>query len=323
MLHGVRARGMADDVFLTDANIAVDLLTQTNSRVTVEQYVALFKSLVERLDDDVLGLQSRPIRRGSFALIARSAISAPTLDVAIRRIARSYRLLQDDVVIELQREDALVGFSLRFAERSDPWPNFLHELLLRVFWRLLAWLAGGKLPVVRFDFAFARPPYAEGFCRIFPSPLAFGCAHSAFWFDEKRLQHRVRQDEVSLFHFLSNAQANIIVPQRNSNSFSASVRSHLQQTPPPLWPDLVAAADAMHMSSATLQRRLATEGTSFQALKDGLRRDLAIVRLNTSSVSLAVLANDLGFSDSASFQRAFKGWTGSAPGTYRRNEESQ
>ena len=33
----------------------------------------------------------------------------------------------------------------------------LHEMLLRVFWRLLAWLAGGRLPAARFDFAFESP----------------------------------------------------------------------------------------------------------------------------------------------------------------------
>lgn len=67
-----------------------------------------------------------------------------------------------------------------------------------------------------------------------------------------------------------------------------------------------------------LQKHLAAEGTSFQALKDALRRDLAIVRLHTSTAPLASLADELGFADSATFQRAFKNWTGSAPGAYRR-----
>jgi AraC-like DNA-binding protein len=71
------------------------------------------------------------------------------------------------------------------------------------------------------------------------------------------------------------------------------------------------------MSTSTLQRHLATEGTSYQALKDLLRRDLAIVRLGTSTAPVAVIAGELGFADSAAFQRAFKSWTGSPPGSYR------
>ena len=317
MLHGARAQGLADADFWAAAGIAPELLTQASARVTAEQYVALFKTLVERLDDDALGLQSRPLKRGSFAMIARSAVSAPTLEVAARRMARTYRLLQDDVVLELVYEGAQVAFSLRFVDANAPWPPFLHELLLRVFWRLLAWLAGGKLPVSHFDFAFERPLYAASYARVFPSPLAFDCARSAFWFDAALLKQRVRQDETSLFKFLADAQANVILPRRSQNSLSASVRSHLQQGLPH-WPDMVATASALCMSTATLQRKLSIEGTSFQVLKDGLRRDIAIVRLNASAVTLQELTEELGFADVASFQRAFKGWTGSAPGAYRR-----
>ena len=71
----------------------------------------------------------------------------------------------------------------------------------------------------------------------------------------------------------------------------------------------------------TSQRRLAEEHTSFRAVKDSLRRDMAIARLNSSQVPLAVLADELGFSDSAAFQRAFKGWTGVPPGSYRHPEQ--
>ena len=196
-------------------------------------------------------------------------------------------------------------------------PVFLHELLLRVFWRLLAWLAGGRLPAARFDFAFESPPYAGSYGKLFPAPLQFEQYQSAFWFDAAMLQHPVRRDEAALRAFLADAQANVLVPRRGDDVVSARVRRHLQHAQP-AWPDLAATADALHMAASTLQRRLAADGTSFQALKDELRRDLAIVRLNTSTVPLAALADELGFADSAAFQRAFKSWTGSAPGAYRR-----
>jgi AraC-like DNA-binding protein len=316
MLHGVRARGLSETSFLADAGIADELLSQTGSRVTVAQYIHLFKTIVERLDDDGMGLHSRPLRRGCFALIARSAVSTPTLGVAIHRIARTYRLLQDDVQIQILRDGKQAGFALAFTDNGKQVSDFLHELLLRVFWRLLAWLVGGDLPVTRFTFAFERPLYADSYNRIFPSPQTFDCAHSAFWFDETLLKQRVRQDETSLSSFLKNAQANVILPPRNLNTVSACVRNQLLNTLPQ-WSNLASTAASLNISSATLQRKLSAEGTSFQALKDALRRDHAIVRLNTSTVSLHELACELAFSDVASFQRAFKGWTGSAPGAYR------
>jgi AraC-like DNA-binding protein len=317
MLSGVHARGQARTPFLLEAGIAPELLNQISARVTADQYIALFRLLMVRLDDECLGFLSRPLKRGSLALMTRSAITAETLEVAMRRIANTFRLLQDDVLLEPVRDGALAGMALRFAQPSAVYPNFLHELLLRLFWRLFAWLIGGKLPAARFDFAFAAPPYSASYGKVFPAELRFDVPQSAFWFDARRLREPVRRNEAAVRASLDQAQAEIIVPRRAHDLLSARVRSHLQHTLP-AWPDLVATAEALHMSTSTLQRRLASEGTSFQSLKDELRRDTAIVRLNTSATSLATLAFELGFADSAAFQRAFKGWTGSAPGAYRR-----
>jgi AraC-like DNA-binding protein len=272
MVSGVQARLQSCDALLAEAGIAAELLQEPSARVTADQYVALFRILMERLDDECLGFLSRPVKRGSLALMTRSAISAPTLEVAVRRVMHTFRLLQDDVVLEPVRDGPSAGLALRFTDPSVVYPTFLHELLLRIFWRLLAWLAGGRLPASRFDFAFECPPYAGSYGKVFPAPLHFGCRQSAFWFDAAQ----------------------------------------------PARLDLAATAAALHMSTSTLQRRLASEGSSFQSLKDELRRDTAIVRLHTSTVPLATLADELGFADSAAFQRAFKGWTGSAPGAYRR-----
>jgi len=316
MLSGVRARALPCDVFLADAGIDPKLLEQTAARVTADQYVALFQSLTDRLDDDLLGFLSRPLRRGSFALIVRSAAGEDNLGQAMRRAARTFGLLQTDMTMEVVRAGSLAGLRLLFSNPSAAQLVFLHELLLRSFWRLFAWLAGSKLPAERFDFAFPSPPYAGSYSKIFPAPLQFEQQHSALWIAAERLRNPVRRDKAALRAFLADARSNVVVPRRGE-LVSERVRNHLQRSQP-AWPDLAGTASALHMAPSTLQRRLAADGTSFQALKDALRRDLAIVRLNTTSVPLTALAYDLGFADSAAFQRAFKSWTGSAPGAYRR-----
>ncbi|WP_422822450.1 helix-turn-helix domain-containing protein [Vreelandella azerica] len=72
------------------------------------------------------------------------------------------------------------------------------------------------------------------------------------------------------------------------------------------------------MSVRTLSRRLNIEGTHFQAVKDELRRDMAVEALTRSSEPLVGIAERLGFEDQACFSRAFRIWTGNSPAAYRR-----
>jgi AraC-like DNA-binding protein len=74
-----------------------------------------------------------------------------------------------------------------------------------------------------------------------------------------------------------------------------------------------AAARALGCSRQTLYRRLKAEGTTFEAVLDGLRRRLARRYLREQGLSVKEAAWRLGFSDPAAFSRAFKRWTGHAP----------
>ncbi|MDI1480323.1 helix-turn-helix transcriptional regulator [Polyangium sp. y55x31] len=72
------------------------------------------------------------------------------------------------------------------------------------------------------------------------------------------------------------------------------------------------------MSPRTLQRRLDAEGVRFSELLDGAREEMARRWVTEPSTTLADVAARLGFSDVATFGRAFKRWTGMPPGTYRK-----
>lgn len=319
MLAGLVAEGRPTAQWLAEAGVAPELLAHPSARVTADQYTRLLRVLMERSGDEVLGLLSRPLRSGTLGLMARSALGAPTLKVATQRLTRAFGLVQDDLALEILTVGTMTGLALHPIDPDADQPVFLHELLLRVFWRLLAWLAGGRLPVQRFDFAFPRPPHASSYQELFPGNVVFEQPWSAFWFDSRHLETPMRRDDGALRKFLVDAQARIVFPRRDADSLQERVRAHLLQEQPG-WPSLEACADALHIALSTMQRQLAQEGTSFRAVKDSMRRDIAMARLNSSAVPLAVLAGELGFSDSATFQRAFKDWTGVSPGSYRRQD---
>jgi AraC-like DNA-binding protein len=76
------------------------------------------------------------------------------------------------------------------------------------------------------------------------------------------------------------------------------------------------------MHPKTLSRRLKVEGTSHQQLLDQLRFQLAERYLRDENLSIGEIAFLLGYSDTSSFNKAFKRWTGSAPQHYRQRSAS-
>ncbi len=81
-------------------------------------------------------------------------------------------------------------------------------------------------------------------------------------------------------------------------------------------------AAALKLPARTLQRRLEESGLNFRLVVEDVRKNAAEHYLRDTHMPLAELAQALGFADHASFNRAFKRWTGSSPGAFRRRHGS-
>ena len=71
------------------------------------------------------------------------------------------------------------------------------------------------------------------------------------------------------------------------------------------------------MHRLTLYRRLQQQGTTFEALLDDRRCELALQMLRRDTASVAEIADALGYSAPTNFTRAFRRWTGVAPSVWR------
>ena len=96
------------------------------------------------------------------------------------------------------------------------------------------------------------------------------------------------------------------------------VRTAIQQKLTGRRPAIKDIADALHVSSRTLQRRLQDEGSRFQSvLQEEARHQLARHYLNNHVLELNEAANLLGYEDANSFVRAFRVWEGVPPARWR------
>ncbi|KWF30770.1 AraC family transcriptional regulator [Burkholderia pseudomultivorans] len=76
---------------------------------------------------------------------------------------------------------------------------------------------------------------------------------------------------------------------------------------------MTSLADALHMTERTLRRRLEKDGVTFQSLLDAVRHEEAVRLLDDDALTVAAIAEHLGYSEPRSFRHAYRRWTGRAP----------
>lgn len=81
-------------------------------------------------------------------------------------------------------------------------------------------------------------------------------------------------------------------------------------------------ASALNTSISALKRRLNKHHCSFQCLWDDVRKHKACEIIENQNATIAEIADQMHFSDVASFRKSFKRWTGDSPQSYRQNIQS-
>lgn len=298
---------------LTETNLTADLHPQ--ARVTHDQIVRLYQLVAIETGDEMMGLWSRPIRSGALKNLCAYVRGASSLGSALFRFTAFWNLLLDDFELSLaHREGAL---TVALSPRGEAAPQrFGHMLMLKLTHGIASWLIGREASVRGVEFAFARPDFAEDYPILFPAPTRFDAPRSTITLAADPGAIPVPRTDVEMRAFLTRAPRDWIFTTYREHALALRVRELLLAHQMDL--RLTTAADALNLTPRTLIRRLAAEGASFQSIKDGLRRDIAIRDLSLAAKSIEAISQDTGFASAANFHRAFKRWTGVTPGGYRR-----
>lgn len=311
-LDGLRAADIPVAPLLARAGIDADL----SAPVTADQFGALWLAMADAMQDEFFGLAARPMRPGSFALMGHAVLHAGTLEQALHRALRFLR-----VVLDAPHGQLLVTGGQAQVVLSDP-DGPRSAFAYRTFWLILhgmaCWLVGRRIPLQRVDFACAPPGDRIEYRVFFGAPVRFDQPHSLLAFDAGYLKLPIHRSEQALKQFLRGAPANLLVRYRHDAGLSARVRDRLRGRAATDWPGFDALAADLRLSPATLRRRLRAEGQSFAAIRDELRFAEAQRLLRDTAMTVAELAQQLGFSEPSAFHRAFLKWSGQSPGRFRR-----
>jgi AraC-like DNA-binding protein len=317
LLQGAERRGIATAPLMQRAGIPAALMEAPHARVSQDQYARLLRVVQRALRDEFWGLCSRPLPLGSFAQCCRLLIHSPTVADALRTGFRYYHGELPDFTARLGVADGLA--TVRIVTPLAPEASLLYAERTFMFFTfgVASWLAARRIPLQAVDYRGPPPPNVAETARVFQASVRHGRPYFGLTFEARWLQLPVVQNAQSLREFLQQAPANLLVKYRDKASVTERIRRLLRSHLRGDMPSLEEVGRVLGMTPQTLRRRLQEEGQGFQALKDNLRRDAAIEYLARPDMTLLDIADQLGFSEASTFHRAFKKWTGVAPGEYR------
>jgi len=301
---------------LQAAQIAPEFVDDAQACITSAQMETLCGTAMRELDDEALGWFSRKLPWGTYGLLCRASLGAPTLGVAIKRWCRHYRLLTDDLGLSLSiaGRDAVVALAER--RRFGPFREFCLVSSLRYLHGYACWVINSNIPLREVAFPYARPPHGQVYPLIFPGPSVFDAPWAGFRFDARYLDLALRRDEPALRAMLQRALPLTVLQYRRDRLLQRRVRTLLRTRSGELRNAETLGA-VLGMSTRSLHRQLHAEGASLQQLRDAVRCEHALELLHRTARPLKQIAQAVGFLNEKSFSRAFKVWTGQSPGEAR------
>lgn len=294
------------------AGVPPRVLRVPRFRLSIAQYVRFHGALSRELDDEMFGFFARPVPRGAYATLVRMLTGSANVGAMLASANRFYRLFDrhDYLRVEVARGRATVSLDVR-----EAWQGrsifFVHSFLLSA-WRTAAWLAGKAIPLDEVALPFKK--FRAETRYLFGREPAYGAPRLVFGAELASFPVVRRADEADAY-VRTSLRDLLLAPPRPS--VIDALRAELAATTPFADLSIEQAARRLARSRATLARQLAALGTSFQRIKDELRRDHAVALLADSTLSLAAIGDRLGYSAASAFQRAFRDWTGVAPGALR------
>jgi AraC-like DNA-binding protein len=313
---GVRASRV-----LRQAGLPQGLADQPRVLLTTKELFALWRAIGEVAGSPAIGLElGTESRTERFHPVGLAALSAENFGAGIGQMARYKQLTCPEEIVQ-KKDDEEWSIEFRWLLADEIEPPVLIECAF-------AWLlsigrhgTGTRLSPLRLEFVEPRA-HIKTIERQFGCPAVCGAESNAVVFRASDAQRPFVTRNAELLAMLAPQFEAELKPDNTDKNFLERVRIAVQQKLTGRRPSVDAIAEALDISSRTLQRRLQNEGSSFRRVLDQARHQLARHYLNNSYLELNETAYLLGYEDGNSFVRAFRTWEGVPPARWREQQRT-
>jgi AraC-like DNA-binding protein len=177
-------------------------------------------------------------------------------------------------------------------------------------------VVGAAFKPLRVDLALPRPEHEALYRRFYRCPVRFHAGVHRMTFESHWLGARVPgYDRVTCGLVRTQLNTLLVRPVGRDDlveSLANRLRFGIESGP-----TQKELASQVNLSERTLRRRLDSQETTYRALRDHARFERARDLLGNSDMTVAQVAELVGYSDARAFRRAFKRWAGVLPNEFR------
>ena len=267
--HGVSASAV-----LRRAGLPQEYAKQPRVLLKTEELFALWRAIGEVSTNPAIGLLlGTEAKTERFHPIGLAALSSENFGAAIDEMARYKQLTCPEEIIQ-KKDDEEWSIQFRWLLADEVEPQVMIECAFAWVLSIARHGTGTRLSPLRVEFVQTRSNL-KAMERHFGCPVVCGCPRNAIVFRAADAERKFVTRNAELLGLLAPQFDKELEEENVDENFVERVRLAIQQKLTGRRPTIEDIADALHISSRTLQRRLQEVGSSFQRVLEEARHQLA------------------------------------------------
>ncbi|MBK7727487.1 MAG: AraC family transcriptional regulator [Gammaproteobacteria bacterium] len=308
------------DALLGTSRIPATALGDPDYMLTPAQELRFTELALAQLGQPDLGIRLGPrYHLSAYGMLGLAVMTSSNLIEAFRVLFHNILMTWTYMHWKLRTEQGVAIIALDKQRDLGGCHQYMIDRGLVAAYTIAAEALGKALPLHAVNVTQPQPDYAGAYDEFFNCPVNFSAPANDFRFDESYLYEPLLQSETASARVFAAQCERICAELERGGSFAELIRQHLVQLPHQL-ASLETIAERLCTTPRTIQRKLASEDTSFKELVEDVRKNLSFEYLQSTALSVEEIALRLGYSDAPSFSHAFKRWTGVSPRDARRGE---
>ena len=316
ILRALSDYGIDDRVLSDRYGIQLPDTTDTGQHVSPILVEQILDVAILETNDPAFPLRiAEHISPSTFGEFSIGLLTSHNLLNFLERVAKYYPYISTTQRLRSVRIDDQVILLSHFSEKSikDEIKQLWVEVAFAFIFRFMRLMGQPDFKPTRVEFKRNVPPPAEQrYARFFGITPKFGAERNAIAFSIDSLEAPLSNGGMDIAEEYEKRIISRIAEIDHTN-LPLRVHAYIVEELPKRVLSKEVVASHFAMSVKTLQNKLADAGTSYQQLLDHARLELSELYLSFPDVTLAQIADMLGYSDASNFCRAYKRWTGDVP----------